>query len=246
MMEFWDKRWKEFEPFPIDPTTFREKAGLTMFLDRIGNVDGKNVLDMGCGNGQLSVYLAKLGANVTAIDSSQVAVENTKKIAKVNQVELSLEPYRLNALELSNFAKQFDLVVGMAILHHIEPFEVFSEILYNILTKGGRGIFLENNSRNPVLMFCRSSLVGRFGIPKYGDDEEHPFEPSEIEILRQRFHRVHVYYPDFRFFIMMGIYLFRRNRLLCKLLKRMDECVYSYLPIFHKYSYNQIIEVEKI
>ena len=34
----------------------------------IGNISGKKILEVGCGRGQFSVFLAKQGAKVTAFD----------------------------------------------------------------------------------------------------------------------------------------------------------------------------------
>ena len=247
VQDFWDKFWTDFKPFEFDPVTAREMVGpsVKMLLDLVGNVNGKNVLDIGCGNGLLSVYLAKIGGKVTAIDNSQVAVKNTIDLMKINQVDSLLEVYKLNAMELNDLNKSFDLVVGRFILHHIEPFDTFSEILNNVMTSGGRGIFLENNSRNPILMFFRTFVIGRFGIPKYGDNQEYPFEPREIEIIKQRFNSIFLHYPEFTFFSLMGTYLCRNNRKLGNIFKKMDKCIFNYLPVFHKYTYHQIIEVQK-
>jgi SAM-dependent methyltransferase len=245
--DFWNRAWTEFEPFELNPATFREKTGQSdkVFLNLVGEVDGKNVLDIGCGNGMLSVYLAKMGGRVTAIDNSLLAVKNTIALAKINQVDPLIRAYRLNAIELNNLGQSFDVVVGKFILHHIEPFEIFSEVLLNVMTKDGRGIFFENNSRNPILIFFRTFFVGRLGIPKYGDIEEYPFEPREIEILRQRFDSVCVHYPVFMFFTLMSPYLFKHNKKLRNVFSKMDKWVYNHWSIFHKYSYHQIIEVRK-
>jgi len=245
--DFWNRAWTEFEPFQLHPATFREKISQSnrIFLNLIGEVNRKNVLDIGCGNGLLSVYLAKMGGRVTAIDNSPLAVKNTIALAKMNQVDSLIEAYRFNAIELNNLGKSFDVVVGKFILHHIEPFEKFSEILFHILKKGGRGVFFENNSRNPILIFIRTFMVGRFGIPKYGDIEEYPFEPREIEILKQRFDSVSLYYPEFMFFRLMGPYLFKQNKKLWNIFNKMDQWIYRHWSSFHKYSYQQIIGIQK-
>lgn len=247
VQNFWDKTWAEFEPVQINPITFRESAGQSnkIFLDIIGEVSGKNVLDIGCGNGLLSVYLAKMGGRVTAIDNSPLAIRNTRALARMNKVGSLIESYRLDAFELNNLGKSFDVVVGQFILHHIEPFDTFSEILFNITRKGGRGIFFENNSRNPILILLRTYLAGRFGIPKYGDTEEFPFEPREIEILNEKFDSVHLHYPVFMFFSLMGPYLFERNKRVWNIFYQMDRWIHRHFPIFNKYSYHQIIEVQK-
>src|SRR5580693_256676 len=52
----------------------------------LGSVKGCRVLDYGCGQGEEAVYLAKMGAHVTAIDISPVGIELTKERARLNGV----------------------------------------------------------------------------------------------------------------------------------------------------------------
>jgi 2-polyprenyl-3-methyl-5-hydroxy-6-metoxy-1,4-benzoquinol methylase len=246
--EFWNRVQQRFEPFELNPMTLKEKAspGDRIFFNFIGEVKGRNVLDIGCGNGLLSVYLAKMGNKVTAIDKSQSAIRNTISLAKANDVETLIAAQRLDIFELESLNRSFDLVVGKFILHHIEPFDKFVGKLFNMITKGGKGIFYENNSRNPILLFFRTFLVGRFGIPKLGDSSEHPFEPKEIEMLGQKFDRVNVYYPGFKFFVLMSPYLFKnKHGRLINILGKMDQWIYDNFPFLHRYSYHQMIEIDK-
>jgi ribosomal protein L11 methyltransferase len=48
---------------------------------------GMNTLDLGSGSGILSVAMAKLGANVLALDNDAVAVKATQDAVKLNEVE---------------------------------------------------------------------------------------------------------------------------------------------------------------
>ncbi len=50
----------------------------------------KTVLELGAGSGLISVYCAKLKANVTASDINPIAVENINKNAKLNSVNIKV------------------------------------------------------------------------------------------------------------------------------------------------------------
>lgn len=243
--DFWDQVWDGFDPVKLDPGAYREAAGPSnrMFLELLGDVGGMRVLDLGCGNGLLSVYLAKSGAQVTAIDDSSTAVENTLKLARLNEVDPLIEVQRLDARELGGIGKVFDLAVGSFILHHLEPFGEFAAMLARVISPHGRGVFLENSANNPVLMFFRNHLVGRFGVPKHGDQEEHPFDAGEMEVLKKSFSEVRVYYPEFMFFGLVGSYLFKEKEAAMKIFDGMDMMVYRHMPFLRRYSYRQIIEL---
>lgn len=243
--KFWDNTWSEFSPFNLDPVLFRETIGASdrAFVELIGDVRDKKVLELGCGNGLLSVYLAKMGAWVTAVDTSVVGIQNTQKLADLSQVRSKIKAHSLDALELMTLNDSFDIIVGRFVLHHIEPFDVFTDVLFNITKTGGRGVFRENSSRNLILRFFRKFASGRFGIPKYGDEKEYPLQLKELEMLHQKFDKVEIHYTEFKFLRMINEYLLGHNRQ--NLFMKIDQWIYNHFPYLHKYSYTQIIEIKK-
>jgi SAM-dependent methyltransferase len=247
---FWNEAWSDFRPQAFSADAVLAWAAecapaYHRFLSLIGDVRGRDVLDLGCGNGFHSVLLAQLGARVVAVDSSRQATENARRMAAANGVEGGMEVVALDARRLEDLGRSFDVVTGTYVLHHIEPFEPFATTLRAVMEPGSRGVFYENSGRNRLLMLCRTAFTGRFGIPKFGDREEAPLAPAEIAVLERCFAEVVVHYPNFVFLSMAPTYLLRGNRGLSDLAIRADEAIYRSLPPLRRYSYHQIIEIRR-
>lgn len=249
--KFWDAMYEgrsTLEEVNSQPHRTAKNQTEERFLSLLSDVEGLEVLEVGCGTGKLAGYLAKRGAHVTATDISRNAIERTRERAEANQVTERITLRRIDALKLKELGATYDLVVGKFVLHHIEPFEEFVGVVYDLLKEEGKAVFMENNSRNPILHFARENLAGRFGIPKYGDFEEHPLEPREVEVLERRFGRARQDYPEFVFFRLLNTYLFRGADFLSPLFslnKWIDRMLYRSIPSLRKYSYYQIVEASK-
>lgn len=248
--EFWETAFTKERDLPTLDESFAKQGSFTQqsFYDIIGDVKDKNVLEVGCGTGKLSVFLATRGANVTSTDFTKNALENTRALAEHNNVADRITLAQVDGLDLKSLGQKYDLVVGRFVLHHIEPFNTFVDVLHDVMTEDGRGIFMENNSRNPFLMFARKNLAGKMGIPRYGDDEEYPLEPREIEMIEKRFTKVVQHFPELVFFKKLDTYIFRHKRLFAPLLKVnkwLDASLYTVVPGSRKYSYLQVVEMVK-
>jgi tellurite methyltransferase len=97
---------------------FVNKPGKTLSeFAKMGLMRPGLALDLGCGEGRNSIFLAKHGYEVVAIDSSPSAIAKLKKIA--DEKKLRINTVIGDALELPR--KKFDLIVASTILDHIPP-----------------------------------------------------------------------------------------------------------------------------
>ena len=190
------------------------------------------------GSGQASLFFARRGARVIAVDSSSVAIENLSHFCTENGIT-NLEPVCASAFDVARYGPA-DLVFGSMVLHHLEPFTEFGFVLRSLMKANARAFFYENNGRNPVLMLLRRHVVGRFGVPKQGDPEESPLTPEEIDTLRRHF-RVRVAYPELLLMRLAGVYLFRGH--LKRPLGWLDAMLYRIVPL-RKYGYRQYVYLE--
>jgi len=72
----------------------------------------KNVLDIGCGTGILSMFCAKSGAgNVTAVDNSSIA-EKAKIIVKLNKMNNVINVVRGKVEEVDLLEKSYDIIIS--------------------------------------------------------------------------------------------------------------------------------------
>lgn len=93
---------------------------------------GASILDVGCGAGVKTRYLAKKGFNVTGIDFSEKMIE----IAKRESPEIPFEVADL--YEIDKYSKTFDGVFAQAVLLHI-PKEKIREVLAKLKAKVNPG-----------------------------------------------------------------------------------------------------------
>lgn len=103
------------------------------------------VLDVGCGAGFLSNYLASAGFDVTGLDASQSSIEVAFRHDATGRMQYVLG----DALRLPFAERSFDAVCAMDFLEHVEhPARVIAEIS-RVLRPGGT-FFFHTFNRNPL------------------------------------------------------------------------------------------------
>ena len=172
--KWWDKDG-EFRPLhQINPLRVN-------FIEERSSVEGKKLLDVGCGGGILAEALSELGANVTGIDAS----ENTIGVAKSHSRSIGSDViYIQNTIEefiSSHPNEKFDVITCLEMLEHVPSPNEIIKSCSNLLKDDGN-IFFSTINRNP-----RSYLFAVIGaeyilnlLPKGTHDYEKFIKPSEL------------------------------------------------------------------
>ena len=200
---FWDELYSSIA-FSQDVPIAVVRAAVAHF----GSVSGKTLLELGGGPGATSLYFGSLGANVINVEKSSRAIDDLRIRVETLGID-NVKGICGDASDLANL-EPVDFVFGSMILHHLEPFKNFAAQLRRVLKPGGKAFFYENNANSRLLVWFRQNIVGKLWIPKYGDTEEFPLTPDEIDELRKRF-TVEIVYPELLFFRLAGVYLLKRR-----------------------------------
>lgn len=113
-LSFWDKAWKMCKtPYTqLPPLPYLEQIPAAMEPAR-----GGKILDLGCGSGWLSVYLARQGFDVVGVDVAAHALELGKMWADQENLSIKFEVQDIS--ELSFPKGYFAGVVANSIFEHL-------------------------------------------------------------------------------------------------------------------------------
>ncbi|MEQ1715456.1 MAG: methyltransferase domain-containing protein [Hyphomicrobium sp.] len=148
------QRWRASE---LGRMTDRIEAQIVQRM--IGPVAGKRVLDVGCGDGELSVRLAQPGAEVTGVDADLRVLAAARNRAA--QAGLAIEFIEGDVRQLPISDQTFDIVVAVTVLCFVsDPERAISEIT-RVLKTGGRLIIGELGRYS--LWAVKRRIAGWFG-----------------------------------------------------------------------------------
>ena len=119
---------------PVRLAYIRDRINQHWQVDEHGRrpLEGKSALDVGCGAGLLAEPLARLGANVTAIDAAPELIEVAREHARGQGLEID---FRAAAVE--DVEGKFDLVTSLEVIEHVADPRSFIDAIAKCLAPGG-------------------------------------------------------------------------------------------------------------
>jgi 2-polyprenyl-3-methyl-5-hydroxy-6-metoxy-1,4-benzoquinol methylase len=130
------------------PPTYDRDGILARLLDLLGELDGKSVLDAGCGEGLLARAMAAGGARVTGIDLSPRLIGMARAQDPDGEID-----YRIGDLSQPHpdLEGQFDAIGSYLVLNDVERHREFAATLATLAKPGGRIALAFNNPYSSVI-----------------------------------------------------------------------------------------------
>ncbi len=152
--ERWNEKYLKGFPMPHETSD--------ILKDNIHLVNKGRALDIACGMGRNTHFLAELGFVVDAVDLSDLALSKVKDIQAINKIEADLDTYELDA-------ENYDLIIKINYLER----NLFSQIIKALKSEGvfiyetfvereGKGEGYHPSS-NPAFLLKRNELPEAFG-----------------------------------------------------------------------------------
>ena len=177
---WWDPR-SEFKPLhDINPLRLD-------YVDRLcGGLQGKQVLDVGCGGGILAESMAALGAEVTGIDMGEAPLSVAKLHGLESGIQVDYQRITAEALALQQ-PGQFDVVTCLEMLEHVpDPASTIAACAQ--LVKPGGAVFFSTINRNPkayLFAIVGAEYILRM-LPKGTHDFAKFIRPAELDTWIRR------------------------------------------------------------
>ena len=156
------------ESYDADPNKTRDLAGKAL---RETNLDlqGRDVIEIGCGTGRNTIWLAERAGNVLALDFSEGMLNHARQRlagnARVRFIQHDIRtPWPIAA-------EAADLAIAMLVLEHVEDIEHVFKEAERTLRSGGQLFICELHPMRQLLggqaQFTRSSTGERERVPAF-------------------------------------------------------------------------------
>lgn len=115
------------------------------------SLQGKAVLEVGCGVGDFAIYLTQQADLVTAVDFSPAAIALAQKKAETQQVPVTFQVADAQALPFPD--ESFDVIFSCECLEHVPGPQQALREMSRILKPGGQLILTTENYSNAIVLY---------------------------------------------------------------------------------------------
>jgi 2-polyprenyl-3-methyl-5-hydroxy-6-metoxy-1,4-benzoquinol methylase len=235
----YDEVWQENPGESWDTWPFFRLPGsaLSYALAALGDLQHKQVLDLGCGIGYTPLELAKRGAQVTAVDLSAQAVQTTRQRAMQAGYGAQVEAIRANVEQLPFADASFDVIYAQNFLMHVSHRAVGREC-FRLLRPGGKLVVVEPLAHHPLVRLYRRFFSDYKGThPRYSSHED-------MATLASFFNRAR----ETRFYLLAALATLEQKRLLepvYTVLNSLDTQLLKSQPFLRDWCWVTVLELYK-
>lgn len=154
--DYYERAKNNFADKPNRFNQYTVKNALAIYLPK----KGEKVIDIGCGWGNISLALQKIGLDVIGLDYSKKSIEICKKTA----MKFGLAPTKFvcrDAVNTKLKPESFDVAYCCDFVEHLYPkiYEYLLGELYRILKKGGKLIIYTPNPSHFLEILRRHNII---------------------------------------------------------------------------------------
>ena len=144
-------------------------------------LNGLKCLDIGCGGGILSEPMSRLGALVTGIDASEMAIQSAIAHSRKSRLDIDFKCMSTGDLILSSLDNQFDIIIASEVIEHVSNRALFLSDIAKLCKPGGLVVFTTINKS------ILGVLLGKFFaeefikvVPKGTHDPNKFISPNQL------------------------------------------------------------------
>jgi len=178
--ERWDEKWQN-HPMPDEP--------IKLVSDYASLAPGVQALDIACGMGRHSRYLASKGFDVDALDISSVAIEQLQNIPHIHAKEVDFDTYTLPK-------ERYDLIVCTYFLERRLFPQMIDALKPNGIILMETFLYHPDNERitsNPAFLLNEGELEATFNascellqLPEFWDEDYRGYKTMKTSMVAKK------------------------------------------------------------